>query len=213
MSDGLDKSLLKWAIQNSHDEQDAAKEQAQDNKQVTPESLQEKANFLRSALGPSDEEKMVLSVECITDPTASLENILIALDNLELLVESIDNACNIEKLHLWPSLIEKINDTSIEKSILIGILWVIGTAAQNNKEVKDQLIKKYALLPLLIRLTKIDDIQVTKKCMYCLSSILNQDKEGLDQFKELGGAELLNSLLNHKELTDRANYMIESFEL
>src|ERR1700722_6114367 len=98
----MEKQLLKWALESSG---------AQDSKDGNKDQNAEKFAFLSAALGPSDAIKMKECVRCITDKLDITENKLIALDNLELLVESIDNACDIEKLGLWRPLLQVLNDT------------------------------------------------------------------------------------------------------
>jgi len=58
----------------------------------------------------------------------------IAWDNLELLVESLDNANDLEPLKLWPRILAFIsmtheNATTNDRRLAA---WVIGTAIQNN---------------------------------------------------------------------------------
>lgn len=59
---------------------------------------------------------------------------MIALDNLELLIEGIDNARNIENMKLWPAVIKQLEakDAEVRK----GTAWVCGTAVQNNPEAQ-----------------------------------------------------------------------------
>ena len=109
----MEKQFLKWALENS-----GTPASGDDRKELNSEKLA----FLSSAFGPADSVKMRECVRCITDKQDTTENKLIALDNLELLVESIDNACDVEKLDLWSPLLDVLND----EELTCGILWVDG---------------------------------------------------------------------------------------
>lgn len=74
------------------------------------------------------------AVACISDPEDTIENKEIALDNLELLIEGIDNARNIENMKLWPAIIKQLDHEAPE--VRKGTAWVCGTAVQNNPEAQ-----------------------------------------------------------------------------
>ena len=189
----MDKDLLKWAVENSTDSA----------KPLDPE----KTAFLRAALGPSDAEMMRVAVSCITNPDDTVENKLIAMDNLELLVENIDNANDVERLGLWSKFLTTLN--SDNPDLVLYALWIIGTASQNNAEVQDTLSNKHAVIGIVLDLIRHPDDRVKKKALYALSSILGQNRNSVHLFKELDGLQKLHALLDHNVLSERVRYIIE----
>jgi hsp70-interacting protein len=66
---------------------------------------------------------------------------LTAFDELELLVESIDNAKDLGPLGLWPGLVKCLQSPpghheAESDEIKFAALWVMGTAVQNTPSVK-----------------------------------------------------------------------------
>lgn len=108
---------------------------------------------------------------------------LTAFDNLELLVEQIDNASNLDSLKLWPPLLSTL--TSSEPQLRRYAAWVIGTAVQNNPKAQGHLFQ-YKGIPNLV--SKLDDeYSVRTKVLYALGSELNHFPAGVRQFGEAGG--------------------------
>ena len=191
----MEKQILKWALENTD-----APAPSDERKE---ESSAEKFAFLSAALGPSDAVKMRECVCCITDKQDTTENKLIALDNLELLVESIDNACDVEKLDLWSPLLGVLDD----QELTCGILWVVGTASQNNKTVQDLLVEKYGILSRIVRLLHFSPT-VSKKALYAISSLLCENANSRQRFKELNGLHHLQTCSGSDILEDRINFLI-----
>lgn len=129
-----------------------------------------------------------------------MQNKEIALDNLELLIEGIDNARNIQNMKLWPAIITQLE--AEEASVRKGCAWVCGTAVQNNPEAQKALMDNGGLKPLL-RLLQDEDKLVRNKAQYAISGFLKHHKEGVEAFKELNGFEILHDILK-SPLTDAA---------
>src|SRR5436305_3112710 len=108
-----------------------------------------------------------------------------AFDNLELLVEQIDNASNLDVLKLWPPLIYMLT-SSPEPQLRRYAAWVIGTAVQNNPKAQSQLLK-YQGIKKLVEKLKDDEYSVRTKILYALGSELTHFPEGMKQFSEAGG--------------------------
>lgn len=132
-------NLLKWGIENSTASREAAAREAADGnaaaaapppRQLNPEML--------SALfgGPSDADLMKASMEALHSDEVDLENKLIAFDNFEQLIESIDNANNLAPLGLWTPLVELLKHEDAEMRRMAA--WCIGTAVQNNEKAQDK---------------------------------------------------------------------------
>lgn len=134
-------NLLKWSIENS-----TSARQAGDSNDAAPAPTT-RSNLnpeMLSALfgGPSDADLMKAAMEALHSDEVDLENKMIAFDNFEQLIESIDNANNLEPLGLWTPLVELLKHEEAEMRRMAA--WCIGTAVQNNEKAQD---KVHSLLP------------------------------------------------------------------
>jgi hsp70-interacting protein len=137
MDKGLN-DLLKWSIENTKsDGSDApASTEAQQAPMRTPN-----AEALAALMGgPSDADLMLAAMNNIMspDPEITLESKLIAFDNLEQLIESLDNANLLSKLALWTPLLELLGHD--EPQLRLMAAWCIGTAVQNNEPSQERLV-------------------------------------------------------------------------
>ena len=153
------EKLLQWAVNNS--DQNSLSEQAAAIRrgEVQPDPDKYDPKILEAILGKDDATRMkgkkdiyiyiyalfffcetkldmhyIESVECINNPEDTVDNKVIALDNLEMLIEGIDNARNIENMKLWPGIIKQLS--AAEPEVRKGTAWVCGTAVQNNPEAQ-----------------------------------------------------------------------------
>lgn len=149
----MDKSmnnLLKWGIENSAAASNAAGTDAEaaaaaPRKELDTEALQ---HFLANS--PSDAELMKGCMEIIRSPgdEISLENKLIAFNNFEQLVESLDNSNNMEVLGLWTPLVETLDHEDSEMRMMAA--WCIGTAVQNNEKSQDRVCLPFFPCPAIL---------------------------------------------------------------
>ena len=129
MDPGMNQ-LLKWSIENSVPSDPNAPPPA-------PSRTLDMETLKALMGGPSDAELMKESMAAIQNPDITLENKLIAFDNLEQLIESIDNANNLENLGLWTPLIEQLVNDEAELRTMAA--WCVGTAVQNNIKAQERL--------------------------------------------------------------------------
>lgn len=148
--------LLKWSIENS----DAARRPTDSNdpSSAPPPSTRGLDPEVLAALfgGPSDAELMKESMAALLSDEVDLENKLIAFDNFEQLVETIDNANNMEPLGLWTPLIGLLQHKEPDMRRMAA--WCVGTAVQNNQKGQDKvshavlicigLLQEQMLIPL-----------------------------------------------------------------
>lgn len=129
--------------------------------------------------GPSEAELMRAAMEVITDPTVDLDNKLIAFDNFEQLIESLDNANNLEPLALWTPLIGLL--THEEQELRRMAAWCIGTAVQNNARTQERLFAMGGV-PKLVALAvrEGEDEKVRRKAIYALSSAVRNYQPAMD---------------------------------
>lgn len=128
-------NLLKWSIENSTSARQAG------NSNGTGPAPASRSNLnpeMLSALfgGPSDADLMKAAMEALHSDEVDLENKMIAFDNFEQLIESIDNANNLEPLGLWTPLVELLKHEEAEMRRMAA--WCIGTAVQNNEKAQDK---------------------------------------------------------------------------
>ncbi|TDZ22413.1 Hsp70 nucleotide exchange factor fes-1 [Colletotrichum sidae] len=184
----MDKNLnelLKWSIQNQTPAQDgdgtaaaAAAPTGPAGNTLSPEAL--------AALfggGPSDAELMKASMDTVTstDPEITLESKLVAFDNFEQLIESLDNANNMAKLALWTPLLGCLAHE--EQDIRRMAAWCVGTAVQNNEPSQERLLAMGdAGIPALVSLATGDgeDQAVRRKAVYALSSAVRNYQPAMD---------------------------------
>jgi hsp70-interacting protein len=81
---------------------------------------------------------MKASMNTITSTDATLGNKLTAFDDLEQLIETIDNANNLEVLGLWTPLVQQLQNEEPELRRMAA--WCIGTAVQNNPKAQERVI-------------------------------------------------------------------------
>ncbi|KAG5996586.1 hsp70 nucleotide exchange factor fes1 [Claviceps spartinae] len=191
MDDRRLNSLLKWSVENSDvtRRDPAASAAASSNRtELTPE--------LMAALmgGPSDADLMKASMQIVAAPPeeASLEEKLVAFDNFEQLIESLDNANNIANLGLWTPLLEQLQNE--EADIRKMAAWCIGTAVQNNLKTQERLYAMGGVKTLTGLATAVAEKEdVRRKAVYALSSACRNYQPAMDVCMEELGAEKVDA--------------------
>lgn len=172
-------TLLKWSIENStnaNGTDDAAAPPPQQQQQpVDPELLE--ALFG----GPSEAELMKAAMEVITstDPDVTLDSKLVAFDNFEQLIESLDNANNLSNLSLWTPLLGMLESDHADLRRMAA--WCVGTAVQNNEPSQERLLALGGL-PRLLAMAKAEgeDANVRRKAVFALSSACRNYQPAMD---------------------------------
>ncbi|PTU18722.1 hypothetical protein P175DRAFT_0503528 [Aspergillus ochraceoroseus IBT 24754] len=148
-------NLLKWGIQNStqNGEQPSDDTNANANTTTTANGTDTSRGLtpqMLSALfgGPSDADLMKAAMEALHSDEVDLENKMIAFDNFEQLLESIDNANNLEPLGLWTPLVQLLQHEEADMRRMAA--WCVGTAVQNNEKAQD---KVFPLASMIVRLS------------------------------------------------------------
>lgn len=166
-------NILKWGIENSNPTTDD--QPAQPSRPLNSEAL--------SALfgGPSDADLMKESMAAIQSPEVDLENKLIAFDNLEQLIESVDNANNLAPLELWTPLISLLSSEEVELRRMAA--WCVGTAVQNNTSSQQKALTGGAM-PVLVKMAMGKEGQADgerRKARYAISSLSRNFQPGCDE--------------------------------
>jgi hypothetical protein len=171
--------LLKWSIEHTTQNEDAP---ARDPNAPPPRQL-DPAIIDALLGGPSDADLMKAAMEIITSPDTSIshENRMIAFDNFEQLIESLDNANNMSKLSLWTPLVELLDHE--HEDFRRYAAWCVGTAVQNNAPSQERFLAAGGV-PKLVALAEGDrdgeDSAVRKKAVYALSSAVRNYQPALD---------------------------------
>ncbi|MCJ1393802.1 hsp70 nucleotide exchange factor fes1 [Xylographa bjoerkii] len=163
--------LLKWGIENSSTA--APSPDAPPPRPIDPAVLQ--AIFG----GPSDADLMRQSMAAIISPEITLDNKLTAFDNFEQLIESIDNANNLEPLGLWTPLVELLKNE--EGQLRRMAAWCVGTAVQNNEKAQERALVMGALPALVKMVIEEADENIRRKALYALSSEMRNYQPATDE--------------------------------
>ena len=170
--------LLKWSIENS-EKPSADPTSTTDPKAERPSGRPLNPDAINSLFGgPSDADLMKESMSAILSPDITLDNKVVAFDNLEQLIEVIDNANNMESLGLWKPLTGLL--TSDEHELRKYAAWCIGTAVQNNVKAQAKLLATDAISALCRLAIEDSDEGVRRKAIYALSSETRNFQAGLD---------------------------------
>ncbi|KAH9920818.1 nucleotide exchange factor Fes1-domain-containing protein, partial [Epithele typhae] len=123
------ESLLRWGITNSTPA-DANRPPPQPRTDLDP-------GIIDAILGKSDAVLMKEALGKAVDEKLDEDERVQALDDFEMLVEQIDNANNLEKLKMWEPLHALLTNPTSSEEIQRHVLWVLGTAVQNNPSAQD----------------------------------------------------------------------------
>ncbi|KAJ1878439.1 hsp70 nucleotide exchange factor fes1 [Coemansia sp. RSA 1722] len=171
------EALLKWAIINGA----TASEDAPKRDAATEESVKQKKldpAIIDAILGKPASVQMTECLDAAENKETPLPAREIALDDFEMLAENIDNASNIQPLNLWPRIIALYQDP--EPTIREAALWISGTAVQHNPNAQKAFPGLVAALTILRNANEV--AVVRSKALYCVSSFVRANVQGLTQF-------------------------------
>ncbi|KAI9435807.1 nucleotide exchange factors-like protein [Lactarius indigo] len=220
------QSLLRWGIENSSSDVDSS---------ATPRvSAQRMAELdpgvIDAILGRPDSQLMKEALAKAQDASLDEDARLTALDDLEMLVENIDNANDLEKLGMWEPLQGLLGSPSDD--VKVQALWVIGTAVQNNPSAQRAVSLLHPLRSLFVAFTLILALitksnshvaqyltlepfptllgylspssrapaQLRSKAIYALSGLLKHHAAALAPFEAAGGWAALRGALSDSDI-------------
>ncbi|KAI9853622.1 MAG: hsp70 nucleotide exchange factor fes1 [Vezdaea acicularis] len=206
MDAGLNQ-LLKWGVENSSTAQTSSDTPSDPNapQDAPPQHSARDLNpdALAALLGgPSDAELLVESMTAIQTSSVSLADKLVAFDNFEQLVESIDNANNLGPLNLWTPLIAQLSATEHELRMMAA--WCVGTSVQNNIKAQERLVAVNGIAPLVKLVLEDKEQSVRRKAVYALSSAVRNYQPALDE---------LIGLLPESALGDKKGEKVEAGDM
>ncbi len=155
------EQLLRWGIANS----DPNAPPPQPRTDLDP-------GIIDAILGKSDAELMKEALAVAVDEKRDEDERLQALDDFEMLIEQIDNAnsecrspitmserektnlyaaADLEKLKMWEPLQALLTSPTSSEAIQRQILWILGTAVQNNPAAQHSVSSLVYLLSVCSR--------------------------------------------------------------
>ncbi|KAH9886752.1 nucleotide exchange factors-like protein [Cubamyces lactineus] len=190
------ENLLRWSIANSGP-RDANQPPPQPRSDLDP-------SIIDMILGKPDSELMKEALAVAVDESKDEDDRLQALDNFEMLIEQIDNANNMEKLKMWEPLHALLTNPSSSEEIQRQVLWILGTAVQNNPAAQHSYLALSPLSTLLSFLSPAARSGKTRaKAVYALSGLLKHNAAALRQMADAGGWDVLRNALEDSDISVR----------
>jgi len=149
--------------------------------------------WLEVLTGKEDAARMKDCVVKIMSKDEPVEEKITAFDELELLVESLDNANDLRPLKLWDPIISILTN-SLEPQLRLNSLWVLGTAVQNNPQTQQDFLDVGGLPPVLHALQHDENVEVRLKALRCISGAIKNEAV-FASFRSLDGFSALSAAL------------------
>lgn len=186
------QSLLRWSVENSG------------NSPAPSQRTNIDPGLIDHILGKPDAQMMREAIQIATDPSKDEDTRITALDDLEMLVESIDNANDLKKLNMWEPLHGLLSTADTTDPLKMQTLWVIGTALQNNPAAQ---LTYLALDPLPVILSSLspstNSAKTRSKAMYALSGLLKHNAQAVRQLNATGGWHTFRGALEDSDINVR----------
>ncbi|KAG0364003.1 hsp70 nucleotide exchange factor fes1 [Podila minutissima] len=183
--------LLKWSIINQATESEDASTPTEPRKPL--EKLD--PGLIDAILGRSEGQLMMDALQVIKNPQATNDEKDLAWEDFEMLIQQIDNACNIENMKMWPPILEELKNPN--PKFREQAAWVCGTATQNNPKAQAAFMNEKGL-NAVIELLSDSETYVRAKAMYAISGAIKHFEPALQEFKALDGYKILVSFLNNE---------------
>ncbi|KAJ3208696.1 hsp70 nucleotide exchange factor fes1 [Dinochytrium kinnereticum] len=177
--------LLQWAVINQTTaEEDAPHETPKDVKPLDPK-------WVDVILGKPDSLRMRGDYQ---DKEKNIDERLDAFDELEMLVESIDNANDLRPLGLWKHILSVLQDEP-EAKLRAMAAWVASTAVQNNERAQKDLMDVHGIEVLIQSLETEVDADVKAKVITCISGLIRHNHSALEIIRGQSGLRAMVAML------------------
>ncbi|KAF9027989.1 hsp70 nucleotide exchange factor fes1 [Podila verticillata] len=183
--------LLKWSIINQATESEDASPSTEPRKPM--EKLD--PGLIDAILGKSESQMMMEALHVIKNPQATNDEKDLAWEDFEMLIQQIDNACNVANMKMWPPILEELKNPN--PKFREQAAWVCGTATQNNPKAQAAFMSEKGL-NAVIELLSDSETYVRAKALYAISGAVKHFEPALQEFKALDGYKTLVSLLNNE---------------
>ncbi|KAF8511860.1 armadillo-type protein [Gautieria morchelliformis] len=191
------ESLLRWGIENATTDGSSPGPPPEPRKDLDP-------NIIDAILGKPDAVLMKEALAIGMDSSLDVESRVIALDDLEMLVEQIDNATNLTSLQMYPPIMSLLSSKSPDP-VRMQALWILGTAVQNNPKAQADFLTHDPLPTILSIISPSTSTgletedppssQTRSKAAYALSASLKHNAAALIHFGDVGGWNVIRDAL------------------
>ncbi|KAJ7533211.1 hypothetical protein O6H91_13G037900 [Diphasiastrum complanatum] len=143
---------------------------------------------------PSDAELMKIAIKDLQNSSLSTEERQLALQELLVLVEPIDNAIDLNKLGGLVALVNELERD--EEELRTTAAWVLGKASQNNPDVQKQILH-LGVLPRLIHMVRSSYSEEAVRALYAVSALIRNFPFAQEEFYLEGGSVLLQEIMSN----------------
>lgn len=181
-------ALLKWSMRNQDPSGPTPDQIMTDLKDGKRPDLD--PGVLDAMMGKSEAQMMQEELAVAVSASRSEDDRAVALDNFEMLIESIDNANLITSMKMWQPLLGLLDPSASSPRLQTAALWILGTAIQNNPSAQNALLdagSQRTIDTLLSLLNESADTAVRTKAMYALSAMLGHHPRAVKELEEKGG--------------------------
>jgi len=196
------QSLLHWAIENSDPEELRAQAEAETRKGgINLEQQRERVRQLSELMSHqvSETDLMKEALDVLKSEDAEEPEILSVLSRLDILVESIDNANDLQSLDGIACLIAQLTSSTGRAA---AAAHVIAVAASNNPTFQNHLHgTDPEILPKLIQLLATSDETVVSNALYAVSTLIRNSESLRILFYASGGLRAIHKVLENTEST------------
>ncbi|KAF9228147.1 Fes1-domain-containing protein [Gyrodon lividus] len=190
------ESILRWSIEHSTPAGGNAPPSAP-RKDLDPA-------IIDYILGKPDAQLMKEALEVAVDVTKDEDTRIAAMDDLEMLVENIDNANDLQKLKMWEPLQGLLGLPTTTDGLKLQTLWVIGTALQNNPAAQLSYLSSNPIPSILACLSPLSNSANTRsKAIYALSALLKHNALAVKKFTDADGWNAFRDSLEDSDISLR----------
>lgn len=189
-------SLLRWGIEHS----------VPTGGNAPPPAPREHLDpaIIDHILGKPDAQLMKEALEVAVDTSKDEDTRIAAMDNLEMFVENIDNANDLQKLKMWEPLQGLLSLPSTTDPLKLQTLWTIGTALQNNPAAQLSYLSLNPIPSILACLSPSSNSANTRsKAMYALSGLLKHNAAAVKNFSDADAWNAFRSSLEDSDINLR----------
>ncbi|KAJ7533212.1 hypothetical protein O6H91_13G037900 [Diphasiastrum complanatum] len=137
---------------------------------------------------------MKIAIKDLQNSSLSTEERQLALQELLVLVEPIDNAIDLNKLGGLVALVNELERD--EEELRTTAAWVLGKASQNNPDVQKQILH-LGVLPRLIHMVRSSYSEEAVRALYAVSALIRNFPFAQEEFYLEGGSVLLQEIMSN----------------
>lgn len=202
----VQSSLLRWGIEHSDPEalQRAAEEASKDQAKC---STKFDKDLIEHILGKDDAVHIKEQMAVFLDESLDQSDREVAFENLEMLLESIDNAKDMKPLGQWdllcPIILQRPVSGLAQQQpawFVSRILSVMALCAQNNPIVQSHLGERGLVEQAveILKIAELFDVVILRKTVLLISALVQHHRVNYDRFQAARGFSALEDLLNSR---------------